>query len=75
MEFIKKNLGLIIIVSAIIAVVIYVMRNKKTESSFMVTGCQPGEEPNPTTGQCGDSWSWDQMPAVSYETYMLMPEM
>ena len=62
MEFINKNLGLIIIV-AIIAVVIYVMRNKKTESSFMVTGCQPGEEPNPTTGQCGDSWSWDQMPA------------
>ena len=73
MEFINKNLGLIIIV-AIIAVVIYVMRNKKTESSFMVTGCQPGEEPNPTTGQCGDSWSWDQMPADSYETYMLLPE-
>lgn len=74
MEFIKKNLGLIIIVAAIIAVVIYVMRNKKTESSFMVTGCQPGEEPNPTTGQCGDSWSWDQMPADSYEAYMLLPE-
>ena len=73
MEFINKNLGLIIIV-AIIAVVIYVMRNKKTESSFMVTGCQPGEEPNPTTGQCGDSWSWDQMPSDSYEAYMLLPE-
>jgi hypothetical protein len=36
------------------------------ESNFIVTGCPPGKEPNPTTGKCGDVYSWDQMPENNF---------
>lgn len=32
------------------------------ESGFLFSGCKDGEYPNPTTGQCGETWTWDQMP-------------
>ena len=40
--------------------------NMHAESNFIVTGCPPGKEPNPTTGKCGDVYSWDQMPENNF---------
>ena len=35
---------------------------KKKESSYMITGCRGGIMPNPVTGRCDNSYSWDQVP-------------
>jgi hypothetical protein len=42
------------------------MRMRSTESSFLVTGCPPETEPNPVTGICGNTYSWDQVPKGIY---------
>lgn len=35
---------------------------KQEEENYMITGCPPGILPNPTTGICNNSYSWDQVP-------------
>ena len=64
-NFIKKN-WVVILVVAIIVAIIYCARKKKAESSFIITGCNSGALPNPITGICDNSYSWDQLPTGMY---------
>ena len=66
MEFIKKNWVVLMVVAVIVAIIYYVRRQRKAESGYMITGCPPGLTPDPTTGICGNSWSWDQVPKGGY---------
>jgi hypothetical protein len=59
MDWIKKNWAVIAIVAIVVAIVIY---NRKKESAYMITGCPEGIIPNPVTGICDNSYSWDQVP-------------
>lgn len=68
MEFLKKNWITVLVVAIIVAIILYYIRKKKAESSYMITGCPPETTPNPTTGRCGNLYSWDQIPKGIFPT-------